>query len=366
MTSITDWLSSNGLGEYADRFVASAIDLSVLGELTEQDLKDLEIPLGHRRKLLRAIANLTQPPSAHGTPVVSDEGAQRRQMTVMFCDLVGSSALSAKLDPEDMRRAISAYQGCIAAIVSRGNGMVARYMGDGALIYFGYPQAHEDDAEQAVHTGLALVEAIPKLETGIEARLRVCIGIATGTVVVGDVVTTETGFREHVVVGDPPNLAARLQTVAQPGAVVVCTSTRQLTDGYFEYRDLGAVVLKGWADPIPTWQALKSSGVESRFEAQHQAKLTPLLGREEEVELLIRRWRTVKQGEGRAVLLTGEPGIGKSHIALELEALLQAEPHSCLTYRCSSHHTNSALFPYISQLQRAAGIERSKTRRSSS
>jgi class 3 adenylate cyclase len=213
MTSIADWLASLGLGEYAERFDANAIDMSVLGELTEQDLKDLDIPLGHRRKLLRAIADLAAAAAAVAPPATA-EGAQRRQLTVMFCDLVGSSALSAKLDPEDMRRVISAYQDCIAETVARSSGMVARYMGDGALIYFGYPHAHEDDAEQAIHTGLALVDAIPKLDTGVDARLQVCIGLATGTVVVGDLLTTETGFREHVVVGDAPNLAARLQTVA--------------------------------------------------------------------------------------------------------------------------------------------------------
>lgn len=360
MNSINDWLASLGLGEYADRFVANAVDLSVVNELTEQDLKDLDIPLGHRRKILRAISESAKSPSAQLTPPASpDEGAQRRQLTVMFCDLVGSSALSAKLDPEDMRRVIAAYQSCIAEVVGRGHGMVARHMGDGALVYFGYPQAHEDDAEQAVHTGLALVEAIPKLDTGIDARLQVCIGIATGTVVVGDVLTTETGFREHVVVGDPPNLAARLQTVAQPGTVVVCANTRQLTEAYFECRDLGAFALKGWADPIRAWQVLGPTSVEGRFAAQHRARLTPLLGRDEEIELLARRWRAAKQGDGRAVLLTGEAGIGKSHIALAFDELLRDDRHITLTFLCSSHHTNSALFPYISQLQRAAGIERS-------
>jgi class 3 adenylate cyclase len=358
MTSIADWLASLGLGEYAERFDANAIDMSVLGELTEQDLKDLDIPLGHRRKLLRAIADLAAAAAAVA-PLATAEGAQRRQLTVMFCDLVGSSALSAKLDPEDMRRVISAYQDCIAETVARSSGMVARYMGDGALIYFGYPHAHEDDAEQAIHTGLALVDAIPKLDTGVDARLQVCIGLATGTVVVGDLLTTETGFREHVVVGDAPNLAARLQTVAQPGSIVVCANTRQLTDGYFEYRDLGTRMLKGWTDPIRTWQVLGSRGVESRFAAQHQARLTPLVGRDEEIELLKRRWRTAKQGEGRAVLLTGEAGIGKSHIALAFDELLQGEPHVTVTYLCSAHHANSTLYPYINQLQRAAGIERS-------
>ena len=360
--SIVDWLASIGLREYADRFVANAIDPSVLGELTEQDLKDLEIPLGHRRKILRAIAGTVapaaqvQPYQAGGGP---GEGAQRRQLTVMFCDLVGSTALSAKLDPEDMREVISAYQRCIAETVARHNGVIARYMGDGALVYFGYPQAHEDDAEQAVHAGLALLDAIPALQAGFDTKLQVCIGIATGMVVVGDVLTTEAGVREHAVVGDTPNLAARLQTMARPGSAVVCTNTRRLTDGYFEYRDLGASTLKGWSEPIYVWQVLRSTGVKNRFEAQHQTKLMPPLGRDEEIELLLRRWRTVKRGEGRAVLLTGEPGIGKSHISAALNELLADEPHITLNYFCSSHHQNSTLFSYIGQLERAAGFERS-------
>ena len=365
MTSIVDWLASLGLREYAERFHANAIDLSVIGELTEQDLKDLEIPLGHRRKLLRAIAeSASMPPSSARPPAEprGDNGAQRRQLTVMFCDLVGSTALSAKLDPEDMQRVISAYQGCIAEVVGRHRGMIARYMGDGALIYFGYPRAHEDDVEQALHTGLELVEAIPKLRTGLEAAMQVCVGIATGTVVVGDILTAESGVREHTVVGDTPNLAARLQTVAEPGTVAVCENTWRLTEAYFSFRDLGNVTLKGWPTPMRVWQPLGATGMESRFEAQHQTGLLPLLlGREEEIELLMRRWRTARQGDGRAVLLTGEPGIGKSHISLAFQELLQSDPHIVLSYYCSSHHTNSSLFPFMGQLERAAGFERNDT-----
>src|SRR3954471_16136390 len=234
MTSIADWLTSLGLPEYTERFIANAIDPSVLGELTEQDLKDLEIPLGHRRKILRAIED-SKAPTVPLQPAQPDAGAQRRQLTVMFCDLVGSTALSAKLDPEDFRAVISAYQSCIENIVQQHSGMVARYMGDGALVYFGYPQAREDDTEQAVHAGLALVDAIPKLRAGFDVTLQSCVGIATGTVVVGDLLTTAGGAVEHAVLGDTPNLAARLQTVAKAGTVAVCASTRNLTAGYFEY-----------------------------------------------------------------------------------------------------------------------------------
>ncbi len=368
ITSVVDWLASLGLSEYADRFHANAIDASILTELTEQDLRELEIPLGHRRKLLRAIAALeqserpaTSPTAAPPPKSAPDVGAQRRQLTVMFCDLVGSTALSSKLDPEDMRGVISAYQSRIADVVGRHNGMIARYMGDGVLVYFGYPQAHEDDSEQAVHAGLALVDAIPKLQLEINSVLQICVGIATGTVVVGDVLTTEQGVREHAVVGDTPNLAARLQTAAAPGMVVVCANTRRLTDGYFEYRDLGNVTPKGWSEPVSYSQALRPTGVESRFQAQHHTTLLQPLGREEEIDLLMRRWRSAKQGDGRAILLTGEPGIGKSHITLTLNELLKNEPHVTLHYFCSSHHTNSALFPYIGQLERAAGFERANS-----
>jgi predicted ATPase/class 3 adenylate cyclase len=358
MSSIADWLASLGLSEYTERFVVNAIDTSVLGEITEQDLKELEIPLGHRRKILRAIADAKIEAPLQ---LSQDGGAQRRQLTVMFCDLVGSTALSNKLDPEDFRAVISAYQNCIEKTVHRHSGMIARYMGDGALIYFGYPQAREDDTEQAVHAGLALVEAVAKLQPGFDATLQACVGIATGTVVVGDILTTAAGAVEHGVLGDTPNLAARLQTVARPGTVAVCPSTHALTAGFFEYRSLGAVPIKGRAEPINVWQPAQALRIRNRFEAQHQRRLTPLLGRDEEIDMLMRRWRSAREGEGRAVLLTGEPGIGKSHITLALGDLLRDERHTTLTYFCSSHHTNSALFPYIDQLERAAGFERADT-----
>jgi class 3 adenylate cyclase/energy-coupling factor transporter ATP-binding protein EcfA2 len=263
------------------------------------------------------------------------------------------------MDPEDMRGVIAAYQRCIADIVSRHQGTVARYMGDGALIYFGYPQAHEDDTEQAVHTGLALIDEVSRLETGMATRLNVHVGIATGTVVVGDIQASDSGIREHAVVGDAPNLAARLEEAAAPGTVMVCSNTHRLTSNYFEYRDLGQVTFKGWPDSIQVWQPISARRMESRFEAQHRARVLSPFGRDEQIELLMRRWRSVKNGEGRAVLLTGEPGIGKSHIALALDGLLRAEPHVTLNYFCSAHHTNSALFPYIGELERAAGFERS-------
>src|SRR5215471_593552 len=361
MRTIAEWLASLGLSDYAQRFAENNVDASVLRDLTDQDLTELGVSLGHRRKMLRAIAALNgaalEPAETATEPVPRDE-AERRQLTVMFCDLVGSTALSGRLDPEDMWGVIASYHACIAEAVGRHNGMVARYMGDGVLAYFGYPRAQEDDAEQAVRAALALVDAVANLETNVDAALQVRIGIATGTVVVSELLIGETPA-EQAVIGETPNLAARLQTLAEPGTVLICPQTRQLTGGHFDYRDLGPVALKGWAQPVQVCQVLGASGVESRFEAMHKTKLPPLFGREEEIELLLRRWRHATQEEGRVVVLTGEPGIGKSHVALALEERLQNEPHITLRYFCSAHHTNSALFPFIGQLERAAGFERS-------
>jgi class 3 adenylate cyclase/tetratricopeptide (TPR) repeat protein len=354
-------LASLGLSEYARLFAENHVDASVLPDLTDQDLTELGVPLGHRRKMLRAIAELNgaalEPAETATEPVPRDE-AERRQLTVMFCDLVGSTALSGRLDPEDMWGVIASYHACIAEAVGRHNGMIARYMDDGVLAYFGYPRAQEDDAEQAVRAALVLVDAVANLQTNINAALQVRIGIATGTVIVSELLIDETPA-EQAVVGATPNLAARLQTLAEPWAVLICPQTRRLTGGHFDYRDLGALALKGWTEPVQVWQVLRASGVESRFAAMHKTTLPPLFGREEEIELLLRRWRHATQGEGRVVLLTGEPGIGKSHIALAFGERLQSEPHVALRYFCSAHHTNSALFPFIGQIERAAGFERS-------
>jgi len=278
-------------------------------------------------------------------------------LTVMICDLVGSTALSARLDPEDLREIMSAYLHRCAEVIGKSGGFVAKYMGDGVLAYFGYPQAHEDDAERAVRCGLALVEAACRLQTGHGATLQVRIGIATGVVVVGDLIG-EGAAQEQGVIGETPNLAARLQALAEPGHVVIASTTRGLTGGLFEYRDLGRVVLKGLADPVQAWQVLAPSAVQSRFEAQHETSLAPLIGREEELELLLRRWNQASQGEGRVVLLAGEPGVGKSRLIAALQERLQSQPHVRIRYFCSPQHSDSALYPLINQLERAAGFER--------
>ncbi|MEA3135539.1 MAG: hypothetical protein QOG17_3385, partial [Gammaproteobacteria bacterium] len=360
MQQIGDWLKKLGMSEYAERFAENRIDLSVLSDLTDQDLEKLGVLLGDRRKMFRAIRELAgdtpvTPPSAAVTEARPQDAAERRQLTVMFCDLVGSTALSARLDPEDLRGIIGAYQRCCAVLVERNGGFVAKYMGDGVLAYFGYPQAHEDDAERAVRAGLALVEAVPKLATAAGSPLQVRVGIATGLVVVGDLIGAGAA-QEQAVVGETPNLAARLQALADPDTVVIAESTRKLLGNLFELRDLGARDLKGIAGPARAWAALRASSVESRFDALHTTGLTPLVGREEEVELLLRRWSRAKTGEGQLVLLSGEAGIGKSRLTAAVLERLANEPHTRLRYFCSPQHTDSVLYSIIGQMERAAGL----------
>lgn len=303
-----------------------------------------------------AAATASRPTSLSSETVAQ---AERRQITVMFCDLVGSTALASRLDPEDLREVIGAYHRCVAKTVGRFDGFVAKYMGDGVLIYFGYPQAHEDDAERAVGAGLALVDAVGQLSA--PERLQVRIGIATGLVVVGDLIGSGEA-QERGIVGETPNLAARLQAIAAANAVVIAASTRRLLGGLFEYEDLGAVAVKGYAAPVRAWGVRGWSATESRYEALHTAiGMTPLVGREEELELLLRRWQQAKSGSGRTVLFSGEPGIGKSRIAAALQERLQGDPHTRLRFFCSPHHQNSALHPVITQLERAAGFERDDT-----
>jgi class 3 adenylate cyclase len=271
----------------------------------------------------------------------------------MFSDLVGSTALSARMDPEDFREVISAYQNSVAETVGRFGGFVAKYMGDGVLIYFGYPQAHEDDAEQAVRAGLELVAAVTTVKT--HTALQVRVGIATGLVVVGDLIGSGEA-QERGIVGDTPNLAARLQGIAEPNMVVIAEGTRRLLGNLFEFEDLGAKDLKGIAGPVRAWAALRASSAEGRFEALHTAGLTALVGREEELELLLRRWSRAKRGEGQVVLLSGEAGIGKSRLTAALLERLSGEAPMRLRYFCSPQHTDSAFYPIIGQMVRAAGL----------
>jgi class 3 adenylate cyclase len=361
MKGIAEWLASIGLSEYAQRFADNAIDLSVIRDLTEQDLKDLGVLLGHRRKILRAIAELDGvAPASTKTPTELRDEAQRRHLTVMICDLVGSTALSARLDPEDMRAVIDAYHAACARITRTYDGFLAEFRGDGILVYFGYPLAHEDDAERTVRAGLDIVAAVAGLETRAAEPLAVRIGIATGVVVVGEL-SREGALREHAVVGETPNLAARLQALAEPGTIVVAASTRRLLGDLFRLRDLGRHEVKGIAEPVAAWAVEGVSPSESRFEAVRAARLTDLIGREDEIDFLLKRQRLAWKGEGQVVLISGEPGIGKSRLAAALAEHIASEPHTRLRYQCSPYHANSALHPFIAQLERAAGFKADDT-----
>src|SRR5262249_2164180 len=343
MQQIADWLEKLGMSEYAERFVESDIDTSVLRDLTDQDLKELGVSLGHRRKMLRAIAEFASAAPTSPQPTLTEpktqDTAERRQVTVLFSDLVGSTALSARMDPEDLREVISTYQKCVSETVQRFRAFVAKYLGDGVLIYFGYPHAHEDDAERAVRAGLELVAAVSDLKT--HAPLQTRVGIATGLVVVGDLIGSGAS-QEQAIVGETPNLAARLQAIAEPNMVVIAESSRKLLGNLFEFEDLGTKDLKGIPEPVRAWAALRPSSMETRFEALRTAP-TPLIGRDEEIELLTRRWEQSKAGNGRVVLISGEPGIGKSRIAETMVEYLAAEPHALLRYFCSPYHQGSAL-----------------------
>jgi class 3 adenylate cyclase/predicted ATPase len=354
MMDVGAWLRSLGLERYEAVFRENEIDETVLPTLTADDLKDLGVGIvGHRRKVLDAIAALRA--DANTLP---KDAAERRQVTVMFSDLVGSTALSARMDPEDLREVISAYQNCVAEIVRRFGGFVAKYLGDGVLVYFGYPQAHEDDPERAVRAGLELIAAVAGLKT--RALLQTRVGIATGLVVVGDLIGSGDA-QERGIVGETPNLAARLQGIAEPNMVVIAEGTRRLLGNLFELQDLGARDLKGIAEPARAWAALRASSVEGRFEALHGAGLTALVGREEEAELLLRRWSRANDAEGQVVLLSGEAGIGKSRLTAALLERLADEPHTRLRYFCSPQRTDSALYPIIGQMERAARLAHDDT-----
>jgi class 3 adenylate cyclase/predicted ATPase len=359
---VAEWLRGLGLGQYTTAFRDNDIDGEVLPELTADDLISIGVTsVGHRRKLLAAIAALSAEPPTVAQSAASETsaptsapktGAERRQLTVMFCDLVGSTALSARFDPEDLREIVGAYHRAIAETVGRFAGFVAKYMGDGVLVYFGYPQAHEDDAERAVRAGLAVVDVMGTLD--IPEPLRVRLGIASGLVVVGDLIG-EGAAQERGVVGETPNLAARLQALAPPDSIVIAESTRRQLGTMFDLDDLGPQTLAGFAEAQGAWRVLGESGVVSRFEALRSGA-TPLIGRDEELDMLRRRWQQAQTGEGRVVLISGEPGIGKSRLTAAIAA--EAEAALRLRWFCSPHHQDSALYPFIVQLERAAGFAR--------
>jgi class 3 adenylate cyclase len=358
---IGDWLRNLGLGQYEAAFRENGVNAEVLCHLTADDLKELGVTaVGHRRQLLIAIARLRDD-AASAQPVGQTENhrtllsaTERRQITVLFCDIVGSTPLSTGLDPEELREILSAYQASVAAAVVGEQGYIARFVGDGVLAYFGWPNPDEAHAESAVRAALAIIEAIRP------QRLAVRIGIATGLVVTGDL--AGAGNAQTVTaVGETPNLAARLQGLAQPDTVVVSEATRLQLGHMFELEDLGLIALKGFGKPVRAWRILRDTGAVSRSEVIYETRPTPLVDREDELDLLLRRWQKAKNGEGRVVLLAGEAGIGKSRLLATLEECLAGEPHVSLRYFCSPHHQDSPLYPLITRMEREAGFVRSDT-----
>jgi class 3 adenylate cyclase len=310
---IGGWLRGLGLAQYEATFRESEIDAEVLPELTESDLSQLGVPMGHRKRLLKAIAAFGAAEKAPATAsgprredAVSHSG-ERRQLTVMFCDLVGSTALSEKLDPEDLRSLLHAYRTLCSDVIARYDGFVARYVGDGILTYFGWPTAHEEDPERAVRAALEIVQTVKRASSTEDLSIR--IGIATGPVVVGG--AAGTGDQSKLAVGSTPNLAARLQGLAVADQIVIAASTRRLVGSAFELTDLGEPNLKGIAGPVHVWRVECALMTESRFDANRDGyALTPLVGRGEELDLLLSRWSQARDGEGQVVVLSGEPGIG--------------------------------------------------------
>ena len=298
--------------------------------------------VGHVRQLLEG---RTVPPML--------ATAERRQLTVLYSDLVGPTTFAARMDPEDLREVIAAYHRCVAERVRRVDGFVAQFFGEGVVVYFGYPQAHEDDAERAVRAALELIMAVSDLDVGVKLQTRV--GIATGLVVVDDLEDSGSA-RKRGIIGETLNLAVGLQEIAEPNTVVIAESTRRLLGGLFELTDLGAIELKGIHAPLRAWRALRAGSAEGRFEALHATELTALVGREEECDLLLRRWSKACSGDGQVVLLSGEAGIGKSRITVALLERLEREPLTRLRYFCSPQYTASALHPIISQMEHAADM----------
>jgi predicted ATPase/class 3 adenylate cyclase len=352
--ALQQWLATVGLEQLAPVFRSHDVDLEVLENLSDAELEKIGISLGLRKKLLKALDQRCQHLSAPPQAVAAETSvAERRHLTVMFCDLVGSTALSSRLDPEELGDILRSYRDAVAAQVVRFNGHVAQYLGDGVLAYFGWPLAHEHDAEQAVRASLAAIEAINSLRSREDIVLAARIGIATGLVVVG-----ERAARGETAIGETPNLAARLQALAAPNTVVIEAATQRLLGGLFEYEVLPAFEAKGIAQPVRAFKVLRQSKIESRFEALHPSALTPLVGRDEEVQLLLRRWERAKARSGQVVMISGEPGIGKSRVTAALLERIESEPHTRLRYFCSPHHRDSALYPIASQIERAAALER--------
>ena len=362
MSRIAGWLERLGLAQYIPVFAENVVDIDVLFDLTEADLERLGIPLGDRKRILRAIAGYQQSSTPRttvtaGTVASPLSDAERRHLTVLFCDLVGSTGFAVELDPEELSGVIRRFEDTCASVIKHFGGYIGRFMGDGLLVYFGYPQAHEDDAERAVRAGLDIVAKVGRLLLPSGEPLQVRVGIATGLVVVGETIG-EGSAQEQAVFGETPNLAAHLQQLAAPNSVLVAASTHRLLGGVFVCADLGRVEVKGKSKPVAAWRVVGECVVESRFEAIRPKRLTRFVGRQEQLSRLLNFWEQAKRGAGQVVLLCGEPGIGKSRISNTLLDSIAEEPHIKIRYQCSPHHTNSPFFPVINQLERAARFER--------
>jgi class 3 adenylate cyclase/predicted ATPase len=358
MNDLKAWLERLGLGQHFQILAENDVDLDVLPQLSDGDLKELGLSLGHRRKLLAALREPpapVEPESAPRTEAEPETDAERRQLTVMFCDLVGSTELSQKLDPEELREVLRRYHDTVARIITGHQGHVAKLLGDGVLAYFGWPHAHEDQAEQAVHAALAATAAVGGIE-GAGEPLSARAGIATGQVVIGDM-KGEAMQERGAVAGETPNLAARLQGVAQQGEVVINDATRRLTRGFFVLEAGGAHPLKGFAEPVAVWRVTGAARAGSRFEAAHETDLTELVGRTHEIGLLLDRWDRARSGEGQVVLVSGEAGIGKSRILREFISRLGGQDHRILRYQCSAHEVNAAFQPVIAEIETTAGFQ---------
>jgi len=364
-TDLAEWLGRHGLGQYAKTFAENSIDYSVLPDLTENDLEKLGVSsLGHRKKLLRAIEALTaaRQPTCLTTAVSNatvvppsleqHREAEFRQITVMFCDLVGSTQLSEKLGPEDLQKLIEAYRVECSTAIRRYGGEVARYLGDGVMAFFGWPRAHEDDAVRATHAALKIVSGVPKISGPVTLTCRV--GVCSGQVVVGEI--GDSGTWSMDAVGETPNIAARLQTLAAANTVLMSESTRRLVWSAFDFQDLGPQELKGVTEPLHVYRVLSAKNTANRFEAAHTGSLTPLIGRSSELSLLLDRWQKVKAGDGQVIVLSGIPGVGKSRLLHELKSHIQQEPHVLLHHQCSPYHSQSAFFPVIGQIEQAAQL----------
>jgi class 3 adenylate cyclase len=361
MVDLRTWLEELGMSQYAQSFLANDIDFDVLSDLTEAELERLGVSLGHRKRLIRAIAALTSAASKNsaGATPARELQAERRQVTVMFCDLVGSTELSTRLDPEELRDIMRAYQRVCTEAIGRFEGFVANYLGDGILAYFGYPSTHEGEAERAVRAGLAALSSVDQINADSPAEIQIRIGIATGPAVIGDMIGHGTA-KQIAVTGKTPNLAARIQDFAQPGTLVIAQSTYRLTATQFECQPLGTPPLKGISETIPLWQVVRELTDAEQFKARRE-KLLDCVGREEELKLLLDRWQLTCDGSGQAVVVSGEAGIGKTRLVAFLREQLAAGSYVSIRLQCAEQYRNSPLQPVIAHMRRAAALDKDDT-----